>query len=140
MSDLRTSSTGGNLVYKHLMESAVPGLISGAIYRGNKRPDNSVLEDILVRPGTITMGSNQKQYIDLLCFVQDIEQGPQHTVANVQRLEEISTAVKDVFKSVYMPAYTITILDIRDENEVPGQNQHFVFQRLYFQIHEPINL
>lgn len=137
---LRTSSTGGNLVYKHLVAAGISVLISGDIYRGN-RPTNSTKEDIIIRPLAITNASNQKQYIDLLCFVPDVARGQNHMVPDTLRLETLATAIKNVFEDgIYAPAYTITILEMQDENEVPGEAQHYAFFRLYFQIHEPIEL
>lgn len=135
----RTSSVGAGIAYELIIGSDIPDFITGKVYRG-KRPRNSEVEDVIVRPGTITTGSRQLQFVDILAFVLDIQETPETYTPDTKRLEDISKLIMAVFEYVTAPAYTITVEENQDQNEVEGINQHYVFYRLLFRIDEPIEL
>lgn len=139
MSTLRTSSVGGGIVYKLLDASPVKSLITGRICRG-KRPPNSKQEDVVIRARRITTDSAQKQFIEILAFVPDVQAKKDYFEPDIIRLGEISAALVDALDKKYTDAYTLLVQEVEDENQADELNFHYVFMRLYFIILEPIAL
>lgn len=136
---LRTSSVGGGIVYKLLKNSPVDSLITGGIYR-RQRPADSKKEDVVVRARTINADSAQKQYIDILAYVPDIQTRKDTFEPDIIRLGQISAALVAALHKKYTQAYSLLVQETEDENKADGINFHFVFIRLYFIILEPIEL
>lgn len=131
---MKTSDYVGELVYKHIMESDIPPFISGEVWKGT-RPDDSILEDIVVNPRTIGRGSVQEAFCDILIFVSDIEYTGKHFIADSKRLGDISDKVVAVFEQLHRPTYTIQIQSNEAGTQVTGKQQHYSFFRLFIQIY-----
>lgn len=124
----RSSSAGGNLVYKLLKESGIEGLISGGIFKGDQA-DDSLKEDVIVRPATIRNGSKQLQYVDILLFVPDVQIGDNHWMGDYGRIEELSGIIVNTFDYVADNAFTLTFEENVTQKD-DSKKQHYSFFRL----------
>ena len=111
------------LVFSLLINSPLPGMISGEIYNG-QRPINSVLEDITILSPSGKNAQIQERIVNVNIYVNDEMLGTEW-VEDGRRGKELAQAVWDVLDDKVTGRYWLTILD-QATLKVLDVNQHCI--------------
>lgn len=94
----RTSFEIVDLLYDMLNRSDLTSGISGELYKG-VRPDNSVLEDIVLNALPVSLGSWQQCTANVNIYIQDLDvlvDGKRFKSPNTVRLEQVTRKVLEL--------------------------------------------
>lgn len=121
-------------LFRLIKASPLAEMVTGKVYRAGMRPDNSQLEDIIVKFLVGAEGQIQTGVVILNIYVPDITQkGFTRKVENTARVEEIEDAViafvKDCADTEYLYEFDDTMLSI----EVEEIGQHAISARIHYQ-------
>jgi hypothetical protein len=116
--------------------SALKAAISGGIYVG-VRPDNSVLEDVVINSVVVADGSIQLGVANVNIHVADRDVtsgGKTYKAPNVSRLKAITNIVYPLVQEVYGDFY---VFFVENQNTIrePEIKQHYVNLRIRFEFH-----
>lgn len=121
-------------LFRLIKASPLAGMVSGKVYRAGMRPDNSNLEDIIVKFLVGTEGQVQSGVIILNIYVPDITQkGFTRKVENTARVEEIEDAVIAFVKGCDDTEYLYEFDDTMLSLEVEEIGQHAISARIHYQ-------
>lgn len=133
---MKTSLDVDTAIFKLLNISAVTGVITGGIYKGN-RPADSVLEDIVIN--TITLGDGTRQFgvSNVNIYVPDIKTkigGKEQRLANTARLLTLTNLIKPLLDEEDGEDYALWVENTQliDEPEI---KQHFMNIRLQIRMY-----
>lgn len=112
--------------------------ITGGIYKGDERPDDSKLEDVVINTITTTQEfTPQKAVSNVNIYVPNINiktGGQNQKKANRTRLKELSVMAAGILRGASIEGLTFWITNqvtVKD----PDINQHFVNLRIEWNIH-----
>ena len=125
---LLTSLDIDSVMYRVLANSGINDVLSGRVYRGEQRPVNSSLEDIVVNTIAITTSScPQTATSNVNIYVPDMDvnvDGVVTNMPNIGRLSEITNLVLNILRNAivegleFTPANHIVIAE-------PTMRQHY---------------
>jgi|SRR5215217_8736833 len=113
-------------IYRLLNVANITSVISGGVYKG-KRPNDSQLEDIVIKSLTLGDGTRQFGVANVNIHIQDIQstvKGVPTTLANSARFKIIVNLVKAILEETDGETFALWIED-SSLNEVPELSQHF---------------
>lgn len=125
-----------NLVYRILKDSGIDSQISGGLY-SRTRPDDSVLEDIVVNTLSLTTDYTPQQgMVNINIHVPDIKvniNGKTNSKLNAVRLEQLGKAVCDIVENVKMQGFNISVsaVSLLEESE---RQEHYANIRVQIYI------
>lgn len=133
MSSFKTTLDLDSALYRVLNIPAVTSVISGKVYTTN-RPDDSVLEDIVISTITLGDGTLQAGVTNVNVYALDLEQksgSKSYFVANKARLSTISKSVIPLLEEAYGDDYNMWIewTTVVAEPEI---KQHYLNIRIEF--------
>ncbi|OQA66932.1 MAG: hypothetical protein BWY38_01642 [Ignavibacteria bacterium ADurb.Bin266] len=134
---MKTTFDTDSILFLLLKGSPVDSEITGGIYVGDDRPDDSVKEDIVINSITLSQESlPQIGTSNVNIYVPDKNVkigGKQQLKANRARLKQLSEIVMKTLRSINITGLTIILTNqtILDE---PSVNQHFVNIRIDWNI------
>lgn len=116
-------------IYLLLSSSEVAETITGKIYKDDKRPTNSTLEDVEISVIASTTRQNQSFTVNVNVFVRDIRRDSNDTVANDTRLRELCSVFMRVLEYSASEGWILS-LDSQRVMKVNGADLHVVNNRL----------
>ena len=116
-------------VYLLLSSSEVAEAITGKIYKDDKRPANSTLEDVEISVIASTARQNQSFTVNVNVFVRDIRRDENDTVANDARLRELCAVFMRVLEYSASEGWILS-LDSQRIIKVNGTDLHVINNRL----------
>ena len=125
-----------NLIFRILKDSGIESQISGGLY-SRTRPDDSVLEDIVVNTLSLTTEYTPQQgTVNINIHVPDIKvniNGKTNSKLNAVRLEQLGKAVCDIIENVNMQGFNISVsaVSLLEESE---RQEHFANIRVQIYI------
>lgn len=129
-----------SLIYRILKESDIALQISGGLY-SRSRPDDSVLEDIVVNTLSLTTEyTPQEGVVNINIHIPDIKvniNGKTNSKLNAERLEQLSKAVCDIIENVKMQGFNISIsaVNLIEESERQEHYANIRVQIIVFRKH-----
>jgi hypothetical protein len=134
---MKTVFDTDTILYEIIANSSVKTAISGGIYAGDGRPDNSDKEDIVVSTIYLTQDVlPQRGTSNVNIYVSDKElqiKGNKQRKSNGERLGELSKQVVEALRSAQIPGVSLWI-DSQNVLPEPAINQHFVNIRVEWNI------
>ncbi len=119
-------------VYLHLKTSELVKSVSGVLSK-TKRPDASDKEDVVISvlsdPRNMQI---EEVYVNVNVYVPDLKRGNQYE-ENTLRLKELCTLSLNALRSVFGNGFRMS-LDTQKTYEVPGRNEHFINNKVLYQI------
>ena len=116
-------------VYLLLSSSEAAEAITGRIYKDDKRPANSTLEDVEISVIASTARQNQSFTVNVNVFVRDIRRDENDTVANDARLRELCSVFMRVLEYSASEGWILS-LDSQRVMKVNGTDLHVINNRL----------
>lgn len=119
-------------VYLLLKSSDLAGHVSGKLSK-TVRPDKSNNEDVVI--SVLSDPSNmqiEEVYVNVNIYVPDIKRGDQYE-ENTIRLQELCTLSLNALKLASGKGYRLS-LETQKVYEVPGKNEHFINNKVLYQI------
>lgn len=134
---MKTTFDTDAILFSLLRQSPVGAAITGGIYVGDDRPDDSTKEDIVVNSITLTQDYlPQVGVSNVNIFVPDktvMIEGRQQLQANRTRLKYLSDMAIETLREAVIPKLKI-ILSTHNILEEESVNQHFVNIRVDWNI------
>lgn len=120
--------------YKLVSASPLAEMVSGAVYRGATRPDDSTKEDIIIKFLTGTEMQIQSGIIVMNIYIPDITlKGTTQVVEDTSRVEVLEDAVLEFLRNCTSSEYLYTLDGTPRSLAVEGINQHIIYTRIHFQ-------
>ena len=121
-------------LYRLVSASQLAKAISGKVYRGKMRPEDSQKEDITITFLSGIEGQIQNGVIILNVYVPDITlKGSARKVEDTSRIETLEDAVIGFVRDCKSSEYLYTLDGSPRSIEVEGINQHVIYTRIHFQ-------
>lgn len=122
-------------ILNRVLQSQLPGLVDGGVYRFGTRPFNSTREDIVVKFVTGLDGQWQSGVAVVNTYVPDISNGDGTTIRNITRCRAIESKVLEFVQRLnpdpkYLFSTDATIQTISE----PDIKQHFINLKLKFKL------
>lgn len=133
---MKTTLDLQTILFQKIKGSSLENAITGGIYKG-KRPQNSLLEDIVINAITIDTETLQTGVTNVNIYVRDQEVNVDGTIQQLPdsiRLNALMALAFPLLESVYGPSYNFFIegQGVYEESEI---NQHFINLRIRFNCH-----
>ncbi|HEY1055011.1 MAG TPA: hypothetical protein VGE24_07745 [Emticicia sp.] len=132
---MKTTAVQDNILYSLIDGSALKGLISGKIYKG-ERPLNSTAEDIVISSMLIGEGTLQPGVANVNIYIPKLYQnigGTMQHIKDTKRVEEVLAIAAEVLKESFGEYYSLWTSRQADYDE-PEINQTRLSFRIEFRI------
>ena len=121
-------------LFRLIKASPLATMVTGQVYRKGMRPENSKLEDIVVKFLAGFDGQIQSGIVVLSIYVPNITQlGCTRKVENTARVEELENAVLDFVKNCADTEYLYEFEDSMTSLDVEEIDQHAINARIHYQ-------
>lgn len=117
-------------IYKYLKSTTLVSEVSGKLSK-TKRPEGSILEDVVISILANENGQVQEAYVNVNIYVSDLFRDNQYE-ENTSRLRKLCTLSESLLKVVRGNDYRVT-LDSQRVLEVNGKNEHCINNKLLYQ-------
>jgi len=132
---MRTTAEAETIVYQFIKASALDEAVNGGVFKW-KRPNDSVLEDIVINSLPVTVNTIQRMTVNVNIYVKDVAYpGLNFLTQDSGRIDELSKLGMDLFENAHGSYWSFWI-ETQSIFEEPDINQHYVNFRLQFQFYE----
>lgn len=121
-------------LYSMVVKSDLAKMISGKVYRGGMRPDNSSKEDVVVKFLAGLDNQVQSGVLVVNVYVPDISNSAfPHPVENIARIEELEDKIIDFVTGCKSVEYLYEFDSTPTTIEVKDIGQHMIYARIKYQ-------
>lgn len=129
----RTGSQIEQDFYAIFKASALPGIISGDVYKHGLRPIDSTKEDAVISLISGIDGQIQVGRLVLNIYVPDIESGGRK-YRNSARCRALETELDAIIQNINDSRYDVSLSDMLQTYPEPEIEQHFISAKINFRV------